>query len=138
MDVSANAGLARVRWPLRTSAIAGVAAVSLGAIVLAAMWLRMMPLVQPIPGLPAMLPHTAEWFILVGTSLLMLRAPHPGMLRRHVAQAFSIIVLVFAGATLAEYAFGLRLPFEHGLFGVPTNVAAATLPERSAPGTALA
>jgi PAS domain S-box-containing protein len=123
---------------LHTSAIAGVAVVSLGAIVLAAMWLRMMPLVQPLPGLPAMLPHTAEWFILVGTSLLLLRAPHPGMLRRHVAQAFSTIVLVFAGATLAEYAFGLRLPFEHGLFGIPTNFAAATLPERSAPGTALA
>jgi PAS domain S-box-containing protein len=138
MDVTLNAAQARVTWPLRISAIAGAVSVSLGVIVLAAMWLRLVRLVQPIPGLPAMLPHSAEWFILLGASMLLLRARTSGLLRRHVGQAFSFVVLMFAGATLVEYAFGVTLPFEHGLLGVPLNVAAATLPERSAPGTAVA
>ena len=138
MDAALTGPQARVMWPMRTSAIAGVASVSLGATVLAAMWLRIVRLVQPIPGLPAMLPHTAEWFILLGVSMLLLRTPQSGPLRRHVARAFSFIVLTFAAATLVEYAFGVNLPFEHGLLGVPLNVAAATLPERSAPATAAA
>src|SRR5262249_43254898 len=53
MDVTQDAGQARVTWPLHTSTIAGVFSVVLGATVLAGMWLHVWPLVRPLPNLPA-------------------------------------------------------------------------------------
>ena len=138
MDATVDAGQARVTWPLHTSAIAGVVSVVLGATVIAAMWLRVLPFVQPVAGLPAMLPHTAEWFILLGAALLLLRLPQPGELRRRIAQAFSLIVLVIAGSALVEYVLGVSLPFERSLADVPLNAAAAMSTGRSAPGPAIA
>jgi len=137
MDVTQDAGQARVTWPLHTSTIAGVFSVVLGATVLAGMWLHVWPLVRPLPNLPAMMAHTAEWFILLGASLLLLRTPNSGMLRRRVAQAFSLIVLIFSGASVAVYAFGVSAPFVRGLAHVPVNGATA-ISTGHAPGTAIA
>ena len=139
MNDSVDAGEARATWPLRVSAIAGTASVSLGAVVLYAMWFGIVRLVQPVSGLPAMLPHTAEWFILLGVCLLMLRPSQPGMTRRRVAQALALVVLVFAGSALAEYVFGVSLPFARGAANdLPWNAATAMSTGRSAPGTAIA
>jgi len=114
--------------------------VGLGAAVLLAVCLRMSRLVQPVPDLPAMLPHTAEWFVLLGASLLLMRGAQPGVRRKSVAYVLSMVVLLMAATTLAEYAFGvsLRLEIDRKFFDAPMHVTTGILPMPSPPGTAIA
>jgi PAS domain S-box-containing protein len=128
----------RVTWPMHASAIAGGVSMLLGATVLCAMWFDVVLLVQPIPGLPSMLPRTAEWFVLLGASLLLVRPPHCSATRRRVGQAFALIVFVFAESALAKYSFGFGLPFDRGLSNLPWNAATAVSAGKIDPGTAMA
>ena len=74
-----NAGQPEAQWPLRASGIGGAFALFVGAVVLMGWWLGVSRLVQPIPWLPGMVPNTAAAFVLLGTSLLLLRRrPGPG------------------------------------------------------------
>src|SRR5215813_7164877 len=134
MNAPVDAAQARVTWPLHASAIAGGVSIVLGAAVLYAMWFSVVSVVMPVPGLPPILPHTAEWFVLLGTSLLLLRPARCSATRRRVAQALAFVVFVFAGSGLAEYAFNVRLPFDRGLSVLPFNAATALSMGRSAPG----
>jgi PAS domain S-box-containing protein len=111
--------------------------VLVGATVLVGLLLGMTSLIQPLPGLPAMVSNTAESLVLLGVSLLALRSPHDKGLRHRAAQGLSLAVFIVAALTLAEYALGLNLGIDRNIAGTAFQSGADFPPGRSAPGTAI-
>src|SRR5262245_45566010 len=104
-----NAAQRQGGWPLQVSAVSGALSQLFGFTVLAGWWFGVARIVQPIPGLPAMAPSTAEWSILLGTSLLLLRPSNIRVLWRRLAQVCALVVVVLATTTLADYAWSRLL-----------------------------
>jgi PAS domain S-box-containing protein len=127
-----------VRWPLQFSGIVAAFAVLLGAVVLIGWWFGILRVVRPIPGLPGMVPNTAVYAILLGTSLLVLRRPPIPAAHRSVADVSAFVVIGLAAGTLVESLSARNLWFDHIFFIFGTPVQAGFPPGRSAPGTAAA
>ena len=120
------------------SGIAGACAVLLGAAVLAGWWLGVQHLVQPIRGLPGMVPITALCFFLTGTAVLFVRHPNLARRGRWLARGLALFVVVASATTMLEYLWdrGLWIDwfFPSALLDTPVGFRRG----RSAPGAALA
>ncbi len=126
------------QWIRKAGGFAGAISLLLGMVVLAGWWGGVTRIVQPARQLPGMVPNTATWFVLLGSSLLLLRSRHvrsPGL---WLARAFALVVIVFGGATLAEHLFHLDLWVDQIAIRVPLDAGTGFPPGRSAPGTAAA
>ena len=87
----------------RVSQLAGTFSLILGTCVLAGWWFGVTRVAQPIPALPAMVPNTAVWFVLLGTSALLLRSRNIAWPRLWLAKALVLVVIWHSGTTLAEH-----------------------------------
>jgi PAS domain S-box-containing protein len=134
--LQANPTQPQPRGVLNVSGLAGAFALLMGTAVLAGGWLGVTRIVQPIPSLPAMAPNTAAWFVLLGTSTLLLRRREISWARRWSAQALALLVTCHAGATLAEHLSGQDLGVAHILLTRQWHIDTALAPIRSAPGAA--
>jgi PAS domain S-box-containing protein len=126
------------QWIRKAGGFAGAISLVLGTVVLAGWCWGVARIVQPVRPLPGMVPNTAVWFVLLGSSLLLLRSRHlrsPGL---WLARAFVLAVIFFGGATLAEHLFHLDLGVDQIAMRVPLDAGTGFPPGRSAPGTAAA
>jgi len=99
----------QMQWPWQASGVGGTGSVLLGVVVLAGWWLAVVRIVQPIPGLPRIVPNTVSWFVLLGVSLLILRRRRIGSTRRWLERALALVVVLLAGTTVTEYLFARYL-----------------------------
>jgi PAS domain S-box-containing protein len=130
-----NAGQPEARWPLRASSIGGAFSLLVGATVLMGWWLDVSWLVQPMRWLPGMVPNTAAAFVLLGTSLLLMRQHLAPASRRRAAAACAAVVVIVAAITLAEYIWNWNLELDQALFRVARNIGTGYPPGRGAPVT---
>jgi PAS domain S-box-containing protein len=126
------------KWLLRASAIGAAVSLIVGAAVLTGWWLDVPRLVRPIPSLPGMVPNSAEWFVLLATSLFLLRRQPVSVTRRGVSAVCALAVVALAAATLAEYIWNLGLGVDQAFFHTALNVGSGFPPGRCAPGSAAA
>jgi len=70
---------------------------------------------QLLPGLPPMKANTAVCYLLVSLSLVAYTRFAAGSGVRRIAAAAAVVVVLVGAATLAEYAFGLRLGIDQWL-----------------------
>src|SRR5262245_18204209 len=126
-------------WPLQVSGLAGALSILVGIAVLEGWWSGNLRLVQPLSGLPAMVPNTALCAILLGTSLLLLGHSQVRRFTRCVAQVCAVVVMALGALTLAEYALGLNLWIDSYPFFVnPLFAEHGFAPRRSGQGSAAA
>jgi hypothetical protein len=125
-------------WPGRAATGAAIFAQLLGLVVFAAWWLGIARVVQPIPGSPEMVQNAALCFVLLGTSLLLLRAWHTRPLWQWLAQIFALFALTLATMTLIEYATDLDLGIDGAFLTSPLQDAGEFVARRMGLGSAAA
>ncbi len=127
---------ARIATPRAVALLSGLAAIALGAGVLAGWALDIGMLKTVVPGLATMKVNTAAGTLLCGTALALLsRADPPGSLRA-AGSAIALAVIALAGLTLAEDLFGWNFGLDQWLFSDTTGALEATSPGRMPPSTA--
>ena len=134
--MSSNSAQQRQTWPEHVGAVAAIAAQLLGLVVLAGWWLGIARVVQPIPGMPEMVQDTALYFVLLGTSLLLLRRPHTRRRWPRLAQIFALVAVALATLTLIQYAVGVDLGIDRTYVSSPLQAAAGFPVARSGLGSA--
>ena len=96
--------------------IAGVTAISVGAIVFVG-WTFDLPLLKSVhPNLVAMKANAALAFILAGTSLLLMHSSAKRNQMKRVAQSLALFVIVIGLLTSIEYAFDWNIGIDQLLF----------------------
>lgn len=112
-------------------------AVALTGLCVLAGWLFDIPFLKSIhPDLVTMKVNTALSFLLMGSSLWLLREGSTTRLERYVARTLVIIVLFVGGLTLAEYIFSADIGIDQLVFKDDPNPALTSNPGRMAPLTA--
>ena len=141
--MTGSSGLARssVSLPVvsvlrRVSVVCAGVAATLAVVVLVGWTLQIEILKRLLPGLPSMKANTALCFLLASFSLIAYSRSEPRSGLRRAAAACAVLVVLVGAATLAEYAFGVRLGIDQLLFRdrVGPN---APYPGRLAANTAL-
>jgi two-component sensor histidine kinase len=125
------------RFLARFAAIAAVATIAWGSLVLLG-WALGLPLfTSMLPVLATMKPLTALSFVLLGASLLLLRREALSHTRRLLGRALALLVASLGALVLLEYLSGASFGIDALLF--PTAVRAENWPHpgRPAQGTAL-
>ena len=112
----------------KVSQLAGTFSLLLGTSVLAGFWFGVTRIAQPIPVLPEMMPNTAVWLVLLGSSALLLGSRNISWPRLWLAKALVLVVILHSGTTLAEHLLSHDLGVDEIL--IPSG--------RSAPGPAAA
>jgi signal transduction histidine kinase len=116
----------------RFSALAGTAAIALGALVLVG-WQLDVPQLKGAGGSITMKPNAALLFVLVGASILSLRAPSGRPYNRRLGMALGAIVAIIAALTLSQHVVGWNLGIDNLLFVERAGAAATTSPGRMGP-----
>jgi PAS domain S-box-containing protein len=133
-----NSAQQRQTWPEHVGAVAALAAQLLGLVVFAGWWLGIARVVQPIPGMPEMVQDTALCFVLLGTSLLLLRRSYTRRPWRRLAQIFALVAVAIAILTLIEYAVGVDFGIDRTYVSSPLQAAPGFPVTRSGLGSAAA
>ncbi len=114
------------------AAVAGIALITLGTIVMAGWWLRVPAMVQILPGYIAMAFNTAACFFAGGVALLL-----PPKLQRHGQRFIGAAIMILASAVLVQMllpqGYGIDWPHLHDWLKDPNPH-----PGRMAPNTSLA
>jgi PAS domain S-box-containing protein len=121
-EARVNTGLVPTPWPQRVTVFAATLPLIFGATALAGWWLGVPQFVQPLPWLPGMVPNTALWSILLGTSVLLARRSRTSTTRRLAAAACAVVVLLMAAITLAEHMWHQDLWIDRMLIDVHWDV----------------
>ena len=112
-------------------------AVAVGGLGLLGLALDVPLLASVGPGWIAIRPNTALAVLLLGASLVPLRAAGAGSRARRAQQALALLVAAVGLLTLAEYALHLDLGIDRLLFHETSREVPALFPGRMAPTTAL-
>jgi PAS domain S-box-containing protein len=90
-----------------------------------------------LPGLPAMVPHSAIMAILQGLSLILATPADTSPVRKRIARLCAAVVIVIGGAMILESAFGVDLRIDQLIPSVADAPYPVAHPGRASPQTAL-
>ncbi|HMQ34746.1 MAG TPA: hypothetical protein PKD53_28675, partial [Chloroflexaceae bacterium] len=102
----------------RAARLAGLLAMTLGALVLSGWALGLPAATTVAPGLPPMMPNTAVALAMAGLALWLRQATRPpalARLNRAAAYALAAAMALLSALTLGEYLLGWRLPIATAL-----------------------
>jgi len=118
------------------SELSGWVAISLGLIAIAGWTIDIAALKSILPSVVAMKVNTAIAFILLGTSLILLRKNHSGK-KWLAGKLLASIVLIIGLLTLLEYVLNLNFSIDHFLFTEDAGAILTTYPGRMSAYTAI-
>jgi signal transduction histidine kinase/CheY-like chemotaxis protein len=122
----------------RLSQSAAALVVLIGASALTGWVLGLDVLKSVVPGQVTMKANTALCFILLGSSLAALAAPHARLGTRRAARAAAVAVGGVSLVIFSQFLFGWNLGVDELLFTDPPGAVNTSSPGRMAPNTALA